>query len=88
MGARAISGDRTAFACVDSLRIDSISRPAKAVRMTGAAGDEAGIKVPALAYDRPVRMAIDPIASLDSVAEVVLLDKVGTLAKAADPRIV
>ena len=88
VGVRAVSGDKTAFAYADSLCIDSINRSAKAVRVIGAAGGEASIKVPTPAYGKPVHMAIDPIASLDSAAKVALLNKVETLAKAADPRIV
>ncbi|HFC8831168.1 TPA: metalloprotease TldD [Neisseria subflava] len=88
VGVRAVSGDKTAFAYADSLCIDSIKRSAKAVRVIGAAGGEASVKVPTPAYGKPVHMAIDPIASLDSAAKVALLNKVETLAKAADPRIV
>ncbi|WP_107769091.1 metalloprotease TldD [Neisseria subflava] len=88
VGVRAVSGDKTAFAYADSLCIDSINRSAKAVRVIGAAGNEASVKVPTPAYGKPVHMAIDPIASLDSAAKVALLNKVETLAKAADPRIV
>ena len=88
VGVRAVSGDKTAFAYADSLCIDSINRSAKAVRVIGAAGGEASVKVPTPAYGKPVHMAIDPIASLDSAAKVALLNKVETLAKAADPRIV
>ena len=88
VGVRAVSGDKTAFAYADSLCIDSINRSAKAVRVIGAAGGEVSVKVPTPAYGKPVHMAIDPIASLDSAAKVALLNKVETLAKAADPRIV
>ena len=88
VGVRAVSGDKTAFAYADSLCIDSINRSAKAVRVIGAAGGEANVKVPTPAYGKPVHMAIDPIASFDSSAKVALLNKVETLAKAADPRIV
>ena len=88
VGVRAVSGDKTAFAYADSLCIDSINRSAKAVRVIGAAGGEASVKVPTPAYGKPVHMAIDPISSLDSAAKVALLNKVETLAKAADPRIV
>ena len=88
VGVRAVSGDKTAFAYADSLCIDSINRSAKAVRVIGAAGGEASVKVPTPAYGKPVHMAIDPIASLDSAAKVALLNKVEMLAKAADPRIV
>ena len=44
VGVRAVSGDKTAFAYADSLCIDSINRSAKAVRVIGAAGNEASVK--------------------------------------------
>ena len=52
VGVRAVSGDKTAFAYADSLCIDSINRSAKAVRVIGAAGGEASVKVPTPAYGK------------------------------------
>ena len=88
VGVRAVSGEKTAFAYADSLCIDSINRSAHAVRVIGAGGGEQHIRVPAVKYGKQVNSGFDPIASLDSAAKVALLNKVETLAKAADPRIV
>ena len=88
VGVRAVSGEKTAFAYADSLCIDSINRSAHAVRVIGAGGGEQHIRVPAVKYGKQVHSGFDPIASLNSAAKVALLNKVETLAKAADPRIV
>ena len=88
VGVRAVSGEKTAFAYADSLCIDSINRSAHAVRVIGAGGGEQHICVPAVKHGKQVHSGFDPIASLDSAAKVALLNKVETLAKAADPRIV
>ena len=88
VGVRAVSGEKTAFAYADSLSADSIRRSAETVRVIGAAGGEAKA-IPATRQTvRTVHSAGDPIRSLDSAAKVALLNKVETLAKAADPRIV
>ena len=88
VGVRAVSGEKTAFAYADSLSADSIRRSAETVRVIGAAGGEAKV-IPATRQTvRTVHSAGDPIRSLDSAAKVALLNKVETLAKAADPRIV
>ena len=88
VGVRAVSGEKTAFAYADSLCIDSINRSAQAVRVIGAAGGEASVKVPSVAHSKSVHATLNPIIGLDSAAKVALLNKVETLAKAADPRIV
>lgn len=88
VGVRAVSGEKTAFAYADSLCIDSINRSAHAVRVIGSGGGEQHIRVPAVKHGKQVHSGFDPIASLDSAAKVALLNKVETLAKAADPRIV
>ncbi|ROV56742.1 metalloprotease TldD [Neisseria chenwenguii] len=88
VGVRAVSGDKTAFAYADSLCIDSINRSAEAVRVISAAGQSKTAQVPSVAHGKAVHATLNPINSLDSAAKVALLNKVETLAKAADPRIV
>ena len=89
VGVRAVSGEKTAFAYADSLSEDAIRRAAQAVRVIGEAGNTAPVHVPAQVSGCPsVHGAFDPIATLDSPQKVALLQKVETLARAADPRIV
>lgn len=88
VGVRAVSGEKTAFAYADSLNLDSIKRSAHTVRVIGAAGGAGEVRVPRVQRVQPVHQSVNPIYSLDSAAKVALLNRVETLAKAADPRIV
>ena len=89
VGVRAVSGEKTAFAYADSLSADAIRRAAQAVRAIGEAGNTAPVRVPAQVSGCPNAYgALNPIATLDSPQKVALLQKVETLARAADPRIV
>lgn len=88
VGVRAVSGEKTAFAYADSLNLDSIKRSAQTVRVIGAAGGAGEVCVPMVQKVQPVHQSVNPIYSLDSAAKVALLNRVETLAKAADPRIV
>lgn len=88
VGVRAVSGEKTAFAYADSLNLDSIKRSAQTVHVIGAAGGTGEVRVPMVQKVQPVHQSMNPIYSLDSAAKVALLNRVETLAKAADPRIV
>ena len=89
VGVRAVSGEKTAFAYADSLSADAIRRAAQAVRVIGEAGNTAPVRVPAqVSGCSNAYGALNPIATLDSPQKVALLQKVETLARAADPRIV
>ena len=85
---RAVAGEKTAFAYADSLNAEAIGRAAEAVRVIGAAGQQAEVRVPSVRRGKKVHAVANPIASLDSAAKVALLNKVEALAKAADQRIV
>lgn len=89
VGVRAVSGEKTAFAYADSLTDDAVRRAAQAVRVIGDAGNQTPVRVPSQISGCPsVYGAFDPITTLDSPQKVALLQKVETLARAADPRIV
>ena len=89
VGVRAVSGEKTAFAYADSLTDDAVRRAAQAVRVIGEAGNQTPVRVPNAVSGCPsVHGAFDPITTLDSPQKVALLQKVETLARAADPRIV
>ena len=89
VGVRAVSGEKTAFAYADSLTDGAMRRAAQAVRVIGEVGNQTPVRVPNAVSGCPsVYGAFDPIATLDSPQKVALLQKVETLARAADPRIV
>lgn len=88
VGVRAVSGEKTAFAYADSLTADAIKRAAETVKVIGANGNLAPVRVPVPMLGNGVHGAFNPIATLSSAEKVALLQKVEQIAKAADPRIV
>lgn len=88
VGVRAVSGEKTAFAYADSLTEAAVRRAADTVRVIGAAGNAAPVRVPVPVQGKRVHALLDPIAGLDSAEKVALLQKVEAWAKAADPRVV
>ncbi|WP_072141321.1 metalloprotease TldD [Kingella kingae] len=88
VGVRAVLGEKTAFAYADSLTADAIQRAAQTLKVIGAAGNIAPVRVPTPVYGKAVHACANPIITLQSPEKVALLQKVEQLAKAADPRIV
>lgn len=90
VGVRAVSGDKTAFAYSDDLSWAALQDAATNVRAIGAQGQQRQVKVGTrkIAPSRDLYVATDPIATLDSVAKVALLEKIERMAKAKDPRVV
>ncbi|MES2190577.1 MAG: metalloprotease TldD, partial [Pseudomonadota bacterium] len=90
VGVRAVSGEKTAFAYSDDISDASLLDAARTVRSIAAASKSARVKTPGrkVASSRSLYQDLDPIATLDSMAKVKLLEKVEKLAKAKDPRIV
>ncbi|PKO86102.1 MAG: metalloprotease TldD [Betaproteobacteria bacterium HGW-Betaproteobacteria-12] len=89
VGARAISGEKTAFAYSDDISLRALSDAAGAVRAIAAAGQAA--RVPALqrgAGSPLLYVPHDPIASLPAEAKVKLLERLEGFARAIDPRVV
>ena len=89
VGVRAVSGEKTAFAYSDDISEASLLDAARTVRSISAArqGGKARVASKKIAKSRRLYAGIDPIASLDSVAKVALLEKAEQLARAKDPRV-
>ena len=91
VGVRAVAGEKTAFAYSDELSEAALLDAARTVRTIAAAGQNKRVKVPAkprYAGSRVLYAPTDPIATLDSVQKVALLERVEKLARAKDPRVV
>src|SRR5690606_7454638 len=89
VGVRAISGEKTAFAYSDSLSADALLSSARAVRSIGRSGaGKRKIQVPPSLAARALYPAIDPVASLASPDKVKLLERVESMARAIDPRVI
>jgi TldD protein len=91
VGVRAVAGEKTAFAYSDDISEAALLDAARTVRTIAAAGQSRRIKIDTpqvVAPSRNLYGQFDPIAALDSVQKVALLERVERLARAKDPRIV
>ena len=88
-GARAISGEKTAFAYSDDISKLALGDAAAAVRAIAAAGQKRKTKVPATRkmVGHTLYVPHDPLASLDATAKVKLLERLESYARSEDPRV-
>jgi TldD protein len=90
VGVRAVAGDKTAFSYSDDLSAAALAEAAEAVRSIARAGGSGRVQVGSRLAPRsakPLYGAVDPVASLDAVAKIRLLERVEQLARARDPRV-
>ena len=87
VGVRAISGEKTAFAYSDEISLPALESAARATRAIAATGRSQ--KAPSLKGkgNTALYRNEDPIASLDAVAKVRLLERLEGFARAEDPRV-
>ena len=91
VGVRAVVGEKTAFAYSDDISLEALLDAARTVRTIAAAGQSRRVKVgKAVQTAKSHRLygATDPIATLDSVQKVALLERMEQMARARDPRVV
>lgn len=92
VGARAVTGDRTAFAYSSDISGKAIAAITAAARSMQAQGQDAGatgrgVALAGTARDAQAYPAIEPAGGMDSVAKVALLQRIDQMARAIDPRI-
>ena len=89
VGARAVSGEKTAFAYSDDISEAALLDAARTVRSISQAASQRRISVskPKIARSRSLYPDQDPISTMDSAAKVALLGRVEKLARAKDPRV-
>jgi TldD protein len=88
VGVRAVSGDRTAFAYSDDLSVDALleaAGTARAIARAGGGASRVGSLVPRGV--RPLYAATDPVAALEAVEKIRLLERIEEMARARDPRV-
>jgi TldD protein len=89
VGVRAVVGDRTAFAYSDDLSPDALMEAARSARAIARAGGGA-VKIASRLAPRPHPVlygATDPVASLDAVAKIRMLERIEAMARARDARV-
>ena len=92
VGIRAVAGEKTAFAYSEDVSEAALMDAARTVRTIAATGQSRRVKVTGakqkIAASRVLYEPRDPIATVDNIRKVALLEKVESLARAKDPRIV
>ncbi|HEX5126086.1 MAG TPA: DNA gyrase modulator, partial [Rhodocyclaceae bacterium] len=88
VGVRAISGEKTAFAYSDDINLAALMQTAKATRAIADEGASKRVKIGEVVRPRSLYSADDPIASLQDVDKVRLLERLEGFARALDPRII
>ena len=87
VGVRAVSQDKTAFAYSEDMSMPALMEAAKVTR--AIAGNHGQLAIPrqGLLPHSPLYAAVDPIASLDSVQKVALLERIERYVRAKEPRV-
>jgi TldD protein len=88
VGVRAIAGEKTAFAYSDEISLPALEDAARATRAIAASGGKrhpvAAHRSSGLQLYRP----IDPLVSLEDTRKVKLLERLESLCRARDPRVI
>ncbi len=88
VGARAISGEKTAFAYSDALSPEALLSSAKAVRTIARQGEGSRQVASPGSAPRVLYPSVDPLGTLSAPDKVALLGRVEAMARAADTRII
>ncbi len=90
VGVRAVSGDKTAFSYSDEISGVALSKAAAATRTIARQGAGKAKIASSMKHKgaRSLYLPNDPLASLDAVSKVNLLERIERIARAKDPRIV
>ncbi|WP_255987939.1 metalloprotease TldD [Chitinolyticbacter albus] len=88
VGVRAVSGEKTAFAYSDDIRLNPLLEAARATRAIGRQGGNGTAVIARPGNGHALYRPIDPLASLNEAAKVALLEKLERAARALDTRVV
>ncbi|WP_220635875.1 metalloprotease TldD [Georgfuchsia toluolica] len=87
VGVRAIAGEKTAFAYSDDISLPALTSAAQATRAISAAGGEQRLSLLRGAGIPALYATADPIASLEDIEKVKLLERLEQFVRAADSRV-
>ena len=88
VGVRAVSGERTAFAYSDDIRLAAIREAATTVRAIAGAGQSGIVRVPGRVQAHALYQPVDPLAVLTEADKVALLHRLENYARGLDPRVI
>ncbi|MBZ0104166.1 MAG: metalloprotease TldD [Sulfuricella denitrificans] len=87
VGVRVVSGEKTAFAYSDEISLPALTQAAETTRAIARQGGSSLTHTMRRANGRGLYLPHDPIASLNDVQKVKLLEKLERIARSLDPRI-
>ena len=87
VGVRAIAGEKTGFAYSDEIRMPALLEAAGAARAIARAGGNQQVQAWHASAGRSLYLPDDPIAAMESVDKVALLQRLDAAARALDPRV-
>ncbi|WP_028456168.1 metalloprotease TldD [Chitinilyticum litopenaei] len=88
VGVRAVAGEKTAFAYSDDIGLAALLQAAEATRAIARQGGQGTAALLRNVAGRNLYAVDDPIASLDSAAKVALLERLESMARSLDSRVV
>ncbi|AZN35850.1 metalloprotease TldD [Iodobacter ciconiae] len=88
VGVRAVSGEKTAFAYSDDISLNALTQAAAATRAIGRQGGHNTVALGRDIVGHSLYQPVDPLASLDELAKVALLEKLERTARSLDKRVV
>jgi TldD protein len=88
VGIRAVSGEKTAFAYSDDISMAALGQAATATRAIGRQGGQNTVALTRDVVGHALYQPVDPLASLDELAKVALLEKIERTARNLDKRVV
>ena len=87
VGVRAVAGEKTAFAYSDDISLTALTAAAQATRAIARQGAGGSTQVARRGEGRNLYVPRDPLASLEDIAKVALLEKIERHARSLDPRV-
>ncbi len=87
VGVRVVSGEKTAFAYSDEISLPALTQAAETTRAIARQGGSSHTHALRRANGHGLYLPHDPIASLNDVQKVKLLEKLERIARSLDPRI-
>jgi TldD protein len=88
VGVRAVSGEKTAFAYSDEISLDALSQAADATRAIARTGGNKAYALSKKGGGRALYQPIDPLASLEDPKKIILLEKLESIARKLDTRVI
>ncbi len=88
VGVRAVSGEKTAFAYSDEISLEALSQAAEATRAIARTGGNKACALSKKGEGRVLYHPIDPLASLEDAKKITLLERLESIARKLDNRVI